>query len=101
MVEVPELDNASVALGDARHLPKFETLPQEYQRERAPGCKFVSEWFDFGIKGKPPAKPGVDQNKALRAIAAILRSFDPKHEHKIAGAGYLADQWFDLPKQSA
>ena len=44
------------------------------------------------------AKDGVDNKKAMAAISAILRSFDPKHEHKEAGVAYLFSEWFEEVK---
>jgi len=41
---------------------------------------------------------GIDQNKALRHIKAILGSFEPKHEHKEAAAAYLLSLWFKSVK---
>jgi hypothetical protein len=40
-------------------------------------------------------KEGVDVDKALRHIQAIMRSYQPKHEHKEAAVAYLLSQWFD------
>jgi|SRR5271163_2140357 len=58
--------------------------------------KLAETWFMFGIKlGKVAPKPGVDQKKAFAHVACILRSFEPKHEHKIAAAAFLLNEWFD------
>jgi hypothetical protein len=43
-------------------------------------------------------KEGIDKIKALKAITSILRSFEPKHEHKEAGAAFLLSEWFEEPK---
>ena len=50
-------------------------------------CGFVGEVFV--VLGTWNYHPGL-------AIAAILASFEPKHEHKEAGAAYLLSQWFEL-----
>ena len=101
MTPVPDLDGASAVFGNIKHMPKFATLPEEFQRERHPACKFVETWFYRGVKVEdfPAARKGVDAIKARRAIGAVLRSFEPKHEHKIAGAGFLANEWFDFDKK--
>lgn len=39
-------------------------------------------------------KPGIDLVAAQRHLSAVLRSFQPKHEHKIAGVAYLMSLWF-------
>ena len=38
-------------------------------------------------------KEGVNPKKAGRAVAAWLRSFDPKHEIKIGTVGYALSRW--------
>jgi hypothetical protein len=42
----------------------------------------------------PPEKDGIDRRAAFRHISACLGSYDPSHEHKIAGVGYLISLWF-------
>ncbi len=83
-----------VAFGTTKLLPHYDTVPDEFKRgndyTRLVDCL-------FGNKGVPDGeinfREGFDQPDvpALlnRAVAAHLRSFDPKHEHKIAGLGYL------------
>ncbi len=41
------------------------------------------------------AREGIDAETAWRHVAAILRSYAPKHQHKIGGVGYLLGEWFD------
>lgn len=95
MTQIPELTDIQVAMGHIGHLPKYDSLPEEFQREQHPACLFVINWFHMGADlSQLTPREGVDQSKALRALAAVLRSWEPKHEHKIAGAGYLLDQWF-------
>ncbi len=80
-------------------LPDFLALPEEYQRERSPWCRFVQSWFFGGLTkevvGALKPRPGIETMAALRHIGVCLRSFEPKHEHKIAGCGYLASLWFE------
>jgi hypothetical protein len=105
MLPVPDLDRASMVFGDIKHMPKFDTLPEEFRRERSLFCKSAESWFFRGaaphanginIEGVAfTAKPGVDAGKALRAIKSVLSSWEPKHEHKIAACGFMLSQWFD------
>lgn len=107
MLPIPNITNLDVAFGNIDHMPKYSTLPEEFQRRRGtPYNKAISSWFFNGAKFVPngievdgkvfTAKPGVDANKALAAIRAILASWEPKHEHKEAGAAYLLAEWFDI-----
>lgn len=112
MLAIPDLDGASVAFGRIDHMPKYETVPEEFKSHHGnPFCDAVSSWFFSGAKregrslivdGKTfTAKDGVDADKALRAIRAVLGSFEPKHEHKEAACAYMLSEWFDLAKSEA
>lgn len=46
----------------------------------------------------PDPEAGVDRYKALRHIHYILGSWEPKHEHKEAGAAFLFNEWFEDAK---
>lgn len=77
-------------------LPPYKEIPEEFKRGSHPASKFASDWFFKGLSAKPKAKPGIDLDLALCNIQACLTDFAPKHEHKIAGAAYLSNLWFDL-----
>lgn len=79
-------------------MPRYRSLPEDYQRESAPFCRIASKWFFGGLDAKTlKAKEGIDADAALRHCRAVLCSFEPKHEHKIAGVGWLLSQWFEEP----
>jgi hypothetical protein len=106
MLAIPELTAADVAFGGIKHMPKYETLPADFKRHNGNDyVKAVSAWFFDGAKPLPngiaidgkmfTAKAGVDPVKALRAIRAVLGSFEPKHEHKEAACAFMLSEWFD------
>lgn len=106
MLSIPELTAADVAFGGIKHMPKQEIIPADFKRHDGNDyVKAVSSWFFGGAKASPnglvidgmkfTAKPGVDANKALRAIKAVLGSFEPKHEHKEAACAFMLSEWFD------
>jgi hypothetical protein len=106
MLAIPELDRASVAFGDTKHMPKYDTLPADFKRHNGNDyCRAISGWFFSGArriedgieieKMKFVAKPGVDADKALTAIRACMASWEPKHEHKEAGCAFMLSEWFD------
>lgn len=88
----------------AKLLPKYTTLPAEYQNYHGNTAwqKVVTHWFFCGLASTDifVPKPGIDQRMALRHISAIMRSFEPKHEHKEAGCAYLCSLWFENPDLS-
>lgn len=79
-------------------MPAYRDLPEEFRRERDPFTRLVSSWFFKGLDTtKLTAKEGVDKDAALRHCRAIMGSFDPSHEHKIAGVAWLMSKWFEVP----
>jgi hypothetical protein len=102
---IPDLDGVDSIFGKIAHMPKYDTVPDEFKRYGGNDyCDFISTWFFRGLtpedRQRLTPREHVDEKKALIAIQAILRSFEPKHEHKEAGAAYLLSQWFTIePKQ--
>jgi hypothetical protein len=111
MLAIPELNGVDVAFGNIKHMPKYEAIPEDFRRGNNDYCRAVSTWFFSGAKGTPDglivghmkftAKPGVDRNKALAAIKAVLGSFEPKHEHKEAACAFMLSEWFDKSRVKA
>ena len=103
--KVPDIDAVSSVFGDVSHLPKWEHIPDKFKdrNELTYWNRFICGWFFKGVSNKEleslTPKPGVDKTKALKAVAAILQSWDPKHEHKEAGAAFLMSEWFENPKE--
>jgi hypothetical protein len=99
-IPIPDLTRLDLVFGEVKHLPPMSDIPGRFRERRDPYAHFVSSWF-FGGRTENDmtrlvARPGVDRGKALVAIKAILSSFQPKHEHKEAGAAYLLHEWFEL-----
>jgi hypothetical protein len=104
---IPELSDVDVVFGCVDHLPARDDLPEEFRLRwdrQQPHCEFISQWF---FKGRTPddmarltPKKGIDREKALRAIKAILASWAPQHEHKIGGCGFLLSEWFDVATEN-
>ena len=74
-----------------------DDIPDEFYKTGNPYVKCAQAWLSrgisrFGLK----AKPNVQKVHALRHMSVIMRSWEPKHEDKIAGVAYLMSQWFDL-----
>jgi hypothetical protein len=89
--------------GPIDHLPAWEEIPEDFRYNGGVGrgdarswCELAERWLFEGLSGvRPIPKPGVDPQAALRAVRAILCSFAPKHEHKIAGCAFLLSEWFE------
>ena len=85
-------------------LPAFETLPEEFRRERDPFSPLVHQWFFRGLNPEAlHARRGINAEDAWRHLRAIMASWDPgiarpQHVHKIVGVAYLMSLWFDPPQ---
>jgi hypothetical protein len=90
----------SVFGGDMKKLlPPMNDIPEEFQRARTEWNKLVSQWFFKGLKSFDcEPKEGIDKAAAMKHVGAILRSWEPSHEHKEAGCAYLLSIWFKEPK---
>jgi len=87
------------------HLPPWEDIPQEYKDDSNPACAVAHRWFSDRLFTGPEAKEkgfpimitkdGIEggARAVFYHIDTILRSYQPKHEHKIAGIAMLIDQW--------
>ena len=81
------------------YLPKKTMIPDEFKHYNPKNkwIKITEKWFFNGLPKETEfiCKEGLDVNKCIRHIAACLRSFETKHEDKIAGVSYLMSQWFE------
>lgn len=87
-------------------MPAMKDIPEEFKNPNAgvygtktsadKWCKFQSEWFFKGLNPKDKLVPvdGIDPALAIRHLATIQGSWEPKHEHKMAAVAYLASLWF-------
>lgn len=79
-------------------MPIWEEIPIEFRsmNDRTEWNKFVSTWFYTGWpKDKQLySRSDVDPEKALTHLNTILRSFQPKHEHKMAAVSWLMSRWY-------
>ena len=98
-----EVDDVMLAFSSSPisdFLPAWDELPEDFRthwHSGNPWTEVVSQWFYKGLPGDTEiqAKPGIDKRTAIRHIAATIGSWAPKHEHKMAGCGYLLSLWFD------
>lgn len=96
MLAIPEVTDVDVAF-PARGVeiaPPWESIPDEFKRL---GQTIVSDLF-FGRVDMDSLKlyplPGVDPNKAWRAIQVVLGCYGLKHQHKEAAALFMLHNWF-------
>lgn len=98
MLAIPDVDKVDVVFSGQKALeimPKMKDIPKDFPNRRKWG-QVMNDWFFNGLKNaKWTPKAGVDQGKALAAIATVMRSFAPKHEHKQAAVAFMLSEWFE------
>lgn len=93
-----DVDKVSLAFpANVSHLmPDHEDIPEQYLRGRSWANRLFTDWFFFGLESvELPWREGIDPEMAGRHLHAVMRSFEPKHEHKEAAWAYLVDAWTD------
>jgi hypothetical protein len=103
MFEIKEPKEASMAFGamgpDLKELiPDRADLPEEFQRNWTHNewCEVASHiFYKGGSELEFYPKEEVDPSKAFKHIMAVLKSWEPQHEHKIGAVGFLFSEWFD------
>jgi hypothetical protein len=78
-------------------LPPLDEIPNEFKQRSNLWARKASDLF-FNGGQLPNLKPGIDPSAAKGHLSAVLGSFEPAHEHKQAGAGYLMSLWYEEPK---
>jgi hypothetical protein len=81
-------------------LPLYKDIPEDFKLERGDArkwTKIVNEWFFNGMRSVRVIvkRKEIDQVVAMRHLKEIMNSWEPQHEHKIAGVAYLMSLWFD------
>jgi len=102
MMQPKEISDVMMAfpanvVGD--YLPEWSDIPEEFRKgwnSSYGACNLSSDIFSWRLGDKKIGfvpMDDVDPGMAWRHICACLGSFEPKHEHKIAGVGYLISLW--------
>jgi len=98
-VPVSDLTAAFPANVIGRLMPTWEEIPDEFKQFKNPWVQLAERWFYQGLTGDEfRVKEGIDYAMAVRHLGVVLRSFQPKQEHKIAAVAYLMSAWCDERK---
>lgn len=100
-VDAEPITDLELAFGTTRLLPPQEAIPEAFWRGNA--YTQLAEALFYGFPLAPlliEFRPGFDSQQLRRIVLSHLRSFAPKHEHKIAGVGYLISQMAALTPTS-
>ena len=88
------ITDVEMVFGTVKLLPPYEVVPEAFKRgnnyTRLMDCLFSEQPVPGG---EIVFRQGLDDPAAPAALNRVvmshLRSYEPKHEHKIAGLGYL------------
>ena len=95
--DVSPIDAAFPANVVGTLLPLMADIPEEFHSDHNKWCELVSQLFFLGGK-LPKVQAGIDPAKAKTHLSAVLGSYQPKHEHKTAGAAWLMSMWYEFPE---
>ena len=93
-----EVTDAELAWGKIKGLlPDRKDIPEEFYNDSNDWTRIISIWFFDGLPLDAEVKPkdDIDISMAVRHISAILKSYEPKHEDKVAGCAYLLSEFFE------
>lgn len=94
------------AFGTTRLLPSFDELPLVFQQGTGEAAVY-HQLVDALFYGRPLPDGDIEMHAGVTAemlrncTIAHLRSFEPKHEYKIAGVAYMVSQLAKLVPKSA
>lgn len=77
-------------------LPRWEDIPVEFRERQSIQCRRFEELLHGRGQLRVRIRENIDPQLAVRHLKAVLNSYEPKHEHKMAGACYLMSLWYVL-----
>lgn len=91
---ISTISDVEIAFGTTKLLPPFDEVPESFKRgneyTRMLDCLFANVPLPDANVEFLEGFDDLDAPALLaRVVQAHLRSFQPSHEHKIAGIGYL------------
>lgn len=88
--DVASVTDAELAFGTIRLLPKEEDIPKQFWDGNFYTKLASAIFYNTELpSGRIVFNEGFNKDSIVKAVRAHLRSFEPHHEHKIAGVGYL------------
>lgn len=97
-----EIDDVTLAFpaNALEFMPAWEDIPDDFKQGND-WTRFANTWFNAGLSQRFSFQSvaiddkRIDASKVYRQLRAIMGSYAPKHEHKIASVGYLASLWME------
>lgn len=88
------ITDAEAAFGTTKFLPDYSQVPSDFKQgniyTRIAAASFFGDAMpDSSLEFRAGFSDAEAQGAMLKCIRAHLASWQPKHEHKIAGVGYM------------
>lgn len=108
LAEMNAITDVEMAFGSTQWLPPWEAIPKEFKdgfpNADSPYVKLVDAMLferplpEMGMTPNPGWEGDGEafQTGLRRLMSSHLTSFEPKHEHKVAGVAYLFSRIFTL-----
>ncbi|MCY1285834.1 hypothetical protein D9M68_343120 [compost metagenome] len=95
--DVGSITEAELEHSTVKFLPKWEDIPADFRTGNLYTQLAQARLLDYPMPGiSITFLPGFDDERACmaidRCITAHLKAFAPRHEHRIAGVGYMISQ---------
>ncbi|WP_210499117.1 hypothetical protein [Vibrio crassostreae] len=100
------IKDTEMVWGTTRLLPTMEQIPTDYPKQEG-FKKFVGAMFSDHYQRTsnesesiPCVREGFNNEHIDRCLVAHLKSYDPKHQHKIAGVAYMLSLMTEMVKKT-
>lgn len=91
--DMSSITDVELAFSTDRLLPVWEDIPPEFRTGNRYTKLAEAIFFGWDLPTcQIDMKAGFEPEALNRTVRAHLQSFGPKHEHKIAGVGYMIAQ---------
>lgn len=92
--DVDSITDSELARSTTRLLPQWQDIPDDFRDGNVYTRMAEARLLDYPMPAITLTfLPGFDDGAACaaidRCVAAHLKAFDPAHEHRIAGVGYM------------
>lgn len=96
--DAASITDVELAFSTTRLLPPWAQVPEAFRRGNG-YTEMVSDLFIGRLDGdrELEIREGYTDQMVARTVQAHLKAFEPKHEHKIAGVGYMLSLMAELP----
>ena len=104
--DLDTITDLDVAFGTVSFLPDEDDIPDEFKSgniytELAVALFYGNPLPDGDVTFKPAFADEAAVQLSNRCVRAHLKSFAPKHQHKIAGVGYMIAQMCEITQATS